>query len=61
MICPTCDGKHFVREDYLVLPYEVRGVVAAVVLCPDCGGHGRIHCCEGGRPDLVPSKDQPEE
>jgi DnaJ-class molecular chaperone len=51
MICPTCHGEH-----YLVLPYAQHGLVMAVVPCPDCGGHGRVHCCDGQRaqPDEKP-------
>jgi hypothetical protein len=38
MICPTYRGMRFVREEYLVLPYQGHGVATAVVPCPDCGG-----------------------
>ena len=35
MLCPVCHGRHFV-------------VVAGVTRpCPECGGVGEIHCCEG--------------
>jgi hypothetical protein len=56
MICPTCHGARFVREDYLVLPYQEHGVVAAVVPCPTCRMFGVIHRCERERPDGVPPK-----
>ena len=35
MICPICDGKGLI---------VIRGQVQP---CEDCGGQGRIHCCEG--------------
>jgi DnaJ-class molecular chaperone len=54
MICPTCHGERMVREEYLILPYNTHGVITAVVLCPECGGFGRVHCCEGLR-------EQPEQ
>jgi RecJ-like exonuclease len=35
MICPRCHGKHVVT------------VNAKVVPCPECGGLGELHCCDG--------------
>jgi hypothetical protein len=35
MLCPVCHGRHLV---------EVAGTVRP---CPECGGMGEIHCCEG--------------
>lgn len=49
MICETCHGQHYV--DYWV---ELRGsglehphYVLSWKPCPDCGGHGVSHCCDG--------------
>ncbi len=35
MLCPNCHGQRFVPGP--------RGLVP----CPECGGHGEIHCCDG--------------
>jgi hypothetical protein len=35
MICPRCYGKHVVV------------ISGAVVPCPECGGLGELHCCDG--------------
>jgi hypothetical protein len=35
MICPKCYGKHVVTEYGKVVP------------CPECGGLGELHCCDG--------------
>lgn len=35
MLCPVCHGRHMVA---------IRGVPLP---CPECGGAGEIHCCEG--------------
>jgi DnaJ-class molecular chaperone len=49
MICETCHGSGVVRKRERLIPgtdlVEVR-----VEPCPDCGGSGRAHCCEGERP-----------
>ena len=37
MICETCHGRRFVDA-------------GGTVPCPDCGGCGFAHCCEGERP-----------
>jgi hypothetical protein len=37
MICPRCYGKHVEVEDGVIAP------------CPECGGLGEIHCCDGLR------------
>jgi hypothetical protein len=35
MICPRCYGKHVVIVDGKTVP------------CPECGGLGELHCCDG--------------
>jgi len=35
MLCPNCHGRHLITS--------MRGVRP----CPECGGAGEIHCCEG--------------
>ena len=37
MLCPRCYGKHVI---------QVRGAWAP---CPECGGAGALHCCDGLR------------
>ena len=49
MICTTCDGKGRVPKH----PKRLRELAPLLfeerVPCPDCGGTGRMHCCEGLR------------
>lgn len=35
MICPRCFGKHVEVADGAMAP------------CPECGGQGELHCCDG--------------
>lgn len=35
MICPVCFGRRIIEGDRQPVP------------CPECEGHGEIHCCEG--------------
>jgi hypothetical protein len=35
MLCPRCFGTHILLD------------VSQLVPCPDCGGWGEIHCCDG--------------
>jgi len=35
MICPECFGRRLASATGVVLP------------CPECGGTGTVHCCEG--------------
>ena len=35
MMCPRCHGTHYVLANGQRLP------------CPECGGLGEIHCCDG--------------
>jgi hypothetical protein len=42
MLCSCCHGQHFVIRAGQMLP------------CPECGGIGEIHCCDGltAQPDF---------
>ena len=35
MVCHSCHGQHWVLRSGQMMP------------CPECGGLGEIHCCEG--------------
>jgi hypothetical protein len=35
MLCPTCHGRHIVNVAGTIRP------------CPECGGMGEVHCCDG--------------
>jgi hypothetical protein len=57
MICPTCHGEGWIeiskddpRASNAVTFYNGRPIIS----CPDCGGHGIAHCCDGLR-------EQPDE
>lgn len=54
MVCETCKGFGDVLIDStgnIVL----RLIDAMLMIpCPDCGGCGRTHCCEGERPGNEP-------
>ena len=39
MLCELCHGKHYLVQRGMTLP------------CPECGGLGLLHCCEGLQPD----------
>ena len=41
MICETCHGKGAIEER------PAPGQPALLVPCPDCGGCGIGHCCDG--------------
>lgn len=47
MICERCHGEGMVGSD----PSGER--TGKLVPCPDCGGCGVAHCCEGERPDCA--------
>jgi hypothetical protein len=51
MICETCHGKGEVLRDSLpatgVMPGDPVRRVSVYQPCPDCGGCGFAHCCEG--------------
>jgi len=44
MIC------HYCCRGYIADGFDVRP-------CPECGGSGFIHCCEGERPDQCPKRE----
>ena len=49
MNCPTCFG---IGE--LLIDKDGRTVsrlrdAASMIVCPECGGCGKVHCCEGER------------
>jgi hypothetical protein len=35
MLCPSCHGRHWVVHCGRMVP------------CPECGGIGEVHCCDG--------------
>lgn len=35
MLCCSCHGQHFIIR------------AGAMIPCPECGGMGGIHCCDG--------------
>jgi hypothetical protein len=72
VICDTCRGSGWQWRDSLpvfgVMPGDpdrpppvMRGTYPAGRLgtpCPDCGGYGIVHCCEGDRE--IEDDDRPE-
>jgi len=46
MLCPRCHGKHVVI------------VNGAVVPCPECGGLGELHCCDGLQEQVCEFEDE---
>lgn len=44
MICPTCDGKRMVP----ILDWNGGWMPTP---CPQCGGFGITHCCDGDQPN----------
>lgn len=51
MICPACHGN-------TVIPIRDKaGRRVGVLVCPECGGCGLAHCCEGDR--CEPAIDNP--
>ena len=58
MRCETCQGQGKVTYDKHPEPKPTQ--FGSVFLCPDCGGSGVSHCCDGltacndpPRPDFV--------
>jgi RecJ-like exonuclease len=49
MLCPICHGQRLVMVDNVALP------------CPECGGHGEIHCCDGLQEQPDPAPRPPNE
>lgn len=62
MICDSCHGTGWIKRelrDPLPVAEEPRQpghppvfieIIAIRAPCPECGGSGRSHCCEGERP-----------
>jgi hypothetical protein len=48
MIC------HYCCRGYIADGFDVRP-------CPECGGSGIVHCCEGERPDQCPKREATQE
>lgn len=46
MRCPTCDGRGWVSP-----------AINITRPCPDCGGCGFAHCCEGDRAEPCPTPE----
>jgi hypothetical protein len=42
MLCPSCHGQHWVIRGDQMVP------------CPECGGMGEIHCCDGLTAEMDP-------
>ncbi|MBI1831759.1 MAG: hypothetical protein HYR84_09950 [Planctomycetes bacterium] len=51
MLCPLCHGRRL---------FYVNG---QLVPCPECEGHGEIHCCDGlqEQPEEAPSEERDDE
>lgn len=45
MLCPNCHGTRYVTDRGRRLP------------CPECGGVGEVHCCDGLREQIDPTAD----
>lgn len=52
MKCETCKGRGLRFQSFPETVIIDGQVVSLPVLvpCPDCGGCGLVHCCEGERP-----------
>lgn len=62
MICETCrwSGRPgFVPVGHSSRTVEQAGVQPYMVPCPDCGGQGVGHCCDGicAQPEVTLSRD----
>ena len=49
MICPTCFGIVELLIDKDGRPVSRLRDAASMIVCPECGGCGKVHCCEGER------------
>lgn len=49
MLCEVCYGKHVVTVNGRRLP------------CPECGGAGEVHCCDGLQEQPGPDAGRREE
>jgi hypothetical protein len=45
MLCPNCHGTRFVLINGQPVP------------CPECGGMGELHCCDGLQEQIDPAAD----
>jgi hypothetical protein len=48
MLCPTCHGQRFLFINDQLAP------------CPECGGYGEVHCCDGLQEQPEPIEPPPE-
>jgi DnaJ-class molecular chaperone len=56
MNCSTCFGIGEVLVDERGEVVSRLRDAAMMVPCPDCGGSGKIHCCEGDRAEPEPQE-----
>jgi hypothetical protein len=49
MICDVCFGRGVVVLEVYARRLDQRSFAAIVHPCPECGGCGRAHCCDGLR------------
>lgn len=56
MTCETCGGTG------CVLPMTATHLILSYYPCPDCGGCGITHCCEGDQapPSVEPAAQLPQ-
>jgi hypothetical protein len=45
MLCETCRWNE--RPGFVRLRGAIEGHDYDLIPCPDCGGHGIAHCCDG--------------
>jgi hypothetical protein len=45
MLCQTCRWTG--RPGFVRAPRDIREDPLAIMPCPDCGGQGIAHCCDG--------------
>jgi hypothetical protein len=52
MLCETCRWTG--RPGFVRVPSSIQEDPCAMIPCPDCGGQGIAHCCDGicEQPDL---------
>ena len=57
MRCETCQGRGWVRDQIpMFTEYPNAAIRHPKVPCPDCGGCGVAHCCDG----LTAANETPE-
>ena len=59
MNCPTCFGIGELLVDKDGRPVSRLRDAAMMISCTECGGCGKIHCCEGDRAQPEPSGQFP--